>query len=325
MGVRADERTGTELRGNGIRGIPGGDSGEVQRREDAAGLADHQCPRRHVPGHEPQLPEGVQPAAGQVAEVQGRGAAPAHAARHLDEPPQRGKVALHEAGLLEGESGAHQGHAEIRHAGDADRLPVAPGPLAPEGLEELAGGRVQDHGDSQPLPVHAGDGDGVLRVAVEPVGRAVQGVDDPYEGGVAASLRGPGTRRRDGVGPRARGAAVRGRSRAVAGVVRRIVPVRAVRRRGLVGRLLRHDPVAREALSQQTHDAALGLPVHVGDEVGPGLLRPPGARRGAGPVRLRRRPGGLGGGPEELPVFRPGVWKCLHLLPLPVAPAARRR
>ena len=58
----------------------------LEVRDPAARFRDQEGPRRHVPGLELELPEAVEPAAGDIGQIEGRGAAPADGLGPDDEP-----------------------------------------------------------------------------------------------------------------------------------------------------------------------------------------------------------------------------------------------
>ncbi len=88
------------------RGIGGGEEvgifqaerSAIGRSNAAAGLADDQYARRHVPYMRGERPEEIETPGGQVAEVQGRGAGPPDglaAGEHFQEQEHVRRVAPH--------------------------------------------------------------------------------------------------------------------------------------------------------------------------------------------------------------------------------------
>src|SRR5213083_1760011 len=76
--------------------------------DQAAGLLDEESARRHVPGRKAQLPEGVEPPAGDVSEIQRRGPGAAHAGAGLHEGPELPGVEVEAAHFLERKAGADE-------------------------------------------------------------------------------------------------------------------------------------------------------------------------------------------------------------------------
>src|SRR5690242_1045208 len=90
----------------------------LQVADEAAGLEDEQRAGGHVPGREAELPEGVEPSARDVREVERRGAGAPHAGRDLHHRLQLPRIELEALELLEGKAGADQGGVKangLRH------------------------------------------------------------------------------------------------------------------------------------------------------------------------------------------------------------------
>jgi hypothetical protein len=151
----------------------------VQLGHDAAGFLDEQDSRGHVPGLQVQLPEGIEPAARDVGEVERGGAGAAHSRGLLDD-----RAELRQVGV-EARAGADR-HARadervIQHVGLADADLAAVQHRAPAALrdEKVLRARRVDHAELElPLVLQA-DRHGEVREAVQEVRRAVERVDDP--------------------------------------------------------------------------------------------------------------------------------------------------
>ena len=111
----------------------------------AAGLLDDQRARRDVPRVERLLPEAVEPARRDVAEIEGRRAEPPHRARDRQELRRTARRAP-PASLLHvvGKPGAEQRIDQRRGRRHAQRRAVEPGAVAALGGEQLAPGRIVD-------------------------------------------------------------------------------------------------------------------------------------------------------------------------------------
>src|SRR5690606_15301672 len=108
----------------------------VVARDRTAGLAHDQHPRGGVPGVQAQLPEAVQPAGGDVAEVERRGPGAAHAVHLRQDAREHLEVEL-DAVLDVGEAGAEQRPADVGGGAHRQRAAVQPRAAALRGGEEL--------------------------------------------------------------------------------------------------------------------------------------------------------------------------------------------
>ena len=197
------------------------------------------------------LPEAVEPARRQVAEVERRGAEPPHRPRLGHEGAEQPDHLVDRLVHVVGEPGAEHRVDQRRGRGDAQRGAVEPGPGAPLGREELLAQRVVDRRHDRRAVDLEGQRRAEDRQAVRVVDRAVERVEHPAV---------PRTRRRAG-------------------------PVGQLFRKDRVGRkpLLDHAPEPaldfEVDLRHQVDDAFLADP-HVGPEVR--ALHRPGVQDGLG-------------------------------------------
>ena len=185
-------RMEVQIGGHDIAAEQGG-LGVVEARDTPARLLHQQQPRGDVPGLQPSLPITIEPAGGDIGQVQGRGPEASDPGDALADLMQ----VLQELGVprpaREGNAGSEDAVLQPLASGHPQApLGPQPGALAPLGPEHLLGDRVVGHrghhltlaGDRiAPLQ---GDVDRELRDAVQEVGRAVQRVDDPAMLGVLA-------------------------------------------------------------------------------------------------------------------------------------------
>src|SRR4030066_348086 len=85
-------------------------------------------PRRRVPGVKLQPPDPVEPAAGEVAHVEGRGAVAPDRLSREDEFPEEVEVVVGRLLHVVGEAGGEEGAAQVLDPGHRDGFPVAKGP-----------------------------------------------------------------------------------------------------------------------------------------------------------------------------------------------------
>ena len=136
-----------------------------------------------------ELPEPVEAAAGDVGEVEGRGAGAAHRLRAFDEACEELEVVDFGVVDVVAEAGGEEGPSKLALRRDVDGPTVEGGPAAPGRREELVlHGVVHDADLADPVPLDA-DRDREVGKAVRVVRRAVERVDDPQE---AARPRLPG-------------------------------------------------------------------------------------------------------------------------------------
>src|SRR5205807_895866 len=86
----------------------------LQVGHQSARFLDKQRPRRHVPGREPELPERIQPAAGDIGKIERRGARAPYAGAGLHHRRELARVELEARHFLERKAGADQRIAEVR-------------------------------------------------------------------------------------------------------------------------------------------------------------------------------------------------------------------
>src|SRR6185312_1124343 len=144
-----------------------------------AGLAHQDLAGRHVPGREVALPKTVKPAGGDEGYVE-RGRA--EAAEAGDLVLQRGHLLERELMVAAADMRQPAGdHAfiQLAAAGDAQALVVEEGALAALGDIELVIGGIVDHAGDDRAFARQPDRDRELRDAVQEIGGAVQGIDDP--------------------------------------------------------------------------------------------------------------------------------------------------
>src|SRR3954470_7123990 len=156
----------------------------LQVADQASGFEYQQRARRHVPGRKAELPERIEPAAGDVGEVERRGARAAYAGAGPHHRLQLARTKIEARHLLERKAGADERIAEARQGGDADAAVIEEGTAALGGGEKLVARRVVDHRMRKGAAVPDADRHAVLRKAMDEVGRAVERIDDPEVLGV---------------------------------------------------------------------------------------------------------------------------------------------
>ena len=151
----------------------------VDAAHDAAGFADDDRARGHVPLRQIALPIAVEAAGGDVGHVEGGGA---EAAQAGDARLQFGHLVARQSVVAAADMRQAAGdHAfiELPAPGDAQPLVVEEGALAALGDVEFVVGGIVDHaGDDGALALQA-DRDREMRNAVQKIGSAVERIDDP--------------------------------------------------------------------------------------------------------------------------------------------------
>src|SRR5205814_7272187 len=158
----------------------------VEIADEAAGLAHHQDTGRHVPGGEVAFPIAVEPASGDPGKVEGCGAEPAQS-RDLLLDRRKLVAELREpaAAVMRQPTGDHR-VGEVPPCGDAQPPIVEERTLAALAGIKLVGRRIVDHARDDRAFALEPDRDRELRNPVEEIGRAVERIDDPGVGFVAA-------------------------------------------------------------------------------------------------------------------------------------------
>ncbi|MCK7522372.1 MAG: hypothetical protein MZV64_34205 [Ignavibacteriales bacterium] len=141
-----DGPVNASVRGHDAGGVQG-ERASLEVRDPAARFHDQEGPRRHVPGLELELPEAVEPAAGDVGQVEGRGAAPADGLGPDDEPAPMVEVVHGARPDVVRESRRQQAPAQVRDGGDTDGRAVQEGPRPPRpGTSRRASGHKRAPG-----------------------------------------------------------------------------------------------------------------------------------------------------------------------------------
>src|SRR6266850_64071 len=138
-----------------------------------ARFLDQQRSGRHVPRQEPHLPERIQPSAGDIGQVERRGAGAPYAGAALDEVSELPGVEIEPRQLLERKSGADQRFLQARAFRDADAAVVEERAAAFRGGEQLVLHRVIHHAVRERAAMLERDRHAVLRKAVDEIGGAV--------------------------------------------------------------------------------------------------------------------------------------------------------
>ena len=146
----------------------------------------HQDTGRHVPGGEVAFPIAVEPASGDPGKVEGCGAEPAQS-RDLLLDRRKFVAELREpaAAVMRQPTGDHR-VGEVPPCGDAQPPIVEERTLAALAGIKLVGRRIVDHARDDRAFALEPDRDRELRNPVEEIGRAVERIDDPGVGFVAA-------------------------------------------------------------------------------------------------------------------------------------------
>src|SRR6267142_6678593 len=120
---------------------------------------------RHVPRREPHLPERVQSPAGDIGQVESRGAGTPYTRAALEEVSELPGVEIEARQLLERKSGADQRFLQARAFRDADAAVVEERATAFGGGEQLVLHRVVDHAVRERAAMLHRDRHAVLREA----------------------------------------------------------------------------------------------------------------------------------------------------------------
>ena len=147
--------------------------------DDAARLFHNHPAGREVPGIEEELPEGLEASFGQIAEVERSGATPSSPSSCFQNPHQLAGMLGEEGFILEWEACPYQGALHTCDVGRLDGASILPSALTSRGPPPFTCGRARNSSYSWDPVDGQRHGRGVHRVAVEEVGRAVQGVHDP--------------------------------------------------------------------------------------------------------------------------------------------------
>ena len=147
--------------------------------ERAAGFRDDQRGRSDVPRFEFQFPESVEPAAGDVAKVERRRAAPPNALAASEKPSEESQIEIGVLAPIVGEARGEQRLVQFMDNGGSDRGFIQRRALSFDRSEALAPQRIVDQSDNDLAAELDGDRNRDLRVAVREIRRAVERVDDP--------------------------------------------------------------------------------------------------------------------------------------------------
>ena len=160
----------------------------MQVGNNAACLLYDQRTGGDVPRFQVEFEKAIDPATGDVAQIQRcRAFAPCAGAfgQHIF---QYGQIGVHHALVNHRKAGANQAFVHVDPLADADAAVVHKRTDATAGSKQIVAFRVIDHGLLDLAFVGQRDGNGVLRVAVQKIGGAVQRIDDPLVfGGVAGA------------------------------------------------------------------------------------------------------------------------------------------
>src|SRR5579883_2303047 len=141
-----------------------------QPRDIAAGLADQQDTRRHVPGLEPEFPEAVHPARRHIGEVERGGAEAAHADRGAHDGAEGAHIELAVNLAANGrDARGDHGLRELPPRRDPKASVVDVGALALLPPEHLVADRLVDHARDDLAVSLEPDRDAELRYAVQEV------------------------------------------------------------------------------------------------------------------------------------------------------------
>src|SRR6185437_14080955 len=154
----------------------------------AAGFADDEDAGCKIPGRQVELPEAVESPGSDIGEVERGDAEAPDAARRGHHRGKRREIAWVVAAADEGNAGADQRLGEMPTRRDAQPAVVMEGAGALLRPEHLIAHRLVDHaGDDLSVALQP-DRDGEMRDAVQKIGGAVQGIDDPAVMRVAAGF-----------------------------------------------------------------------------------------------------------------------------------------
>src|SRR6266566_1760535 len=155
--------------------------GAVGLRDDAACFANEQRARRNVPRRQLELPEAIEPARGDIRQIERGSAGPADAARRTDHGGELGEIDVQQIQRLEREAGPDESASGIGHGRNAQaRLFLERATAANGSVRALATDIMDDAGCQFPVN-QTPDTDGVLWIAMQEVGRPVERIDDPDE------------------------------------------------------------------------------------------------------------------------------------------------
>jgi acetyl-CoA carboxylase, biotin carboxylase subunit len=186
-----DRRTrGEDVEHGGVdQAVGGRDAGRreleippLDVRDAPAGLRHEQRTGGDIPGVELELPEPVEPAAGDIGQVQGRRPAAPDGLGPDDEPAPMIQVVDRARPDVVGEARGQKAPAQVVDAGGPDGGLVEKGPPPGDGPEHLLPHRVVDESEDDPALALEGRGDAEDREGVGVVRRAVERIDDPPEG-----------------------------------------------------------------------------------------------------------------------------------------------
>ncbi len=151
-----------------------------QVADQAARLEHEQAPGGNVPGIEPDFPEAVVEARGDVGEIERGGTGSPDARRMHDHRPHHRQIGVEVAAIAKREAGADQAFAQMLALADADAAVVQIRAAPARRGEQVVAHRIEDHGLRDHAAVRERDRHAVLREPVEEVRRSVQRVDDPH-------------------------------------------------------------------------------------------------------------------------------------------------
>ena len=153
--------------------------------DQAARFGDQQASGGDVPGLEGGFKEAVVAPGSGVGQVQCGGAGAAQAGGLLHHVAHDGHVGIEVFETGVGEAGADQAIGQFSTFAHAQATVVEVGAAAAGGGEQFVLRRVVYHRLGQYALVLQGDGYGVLRIAMQEVGGAIERIDNPDVFGVA--------------------------------------------------------------------------------------------------------------------------------------------
>src|ERR1051326_3233634 len=159
-------------------------AGEVG--DEAASLAHQQHPRRDVPGGKAELPKAVEPAGGDIGEIERGRAEPPHAAGRRQHRGQGAEIDRLAGAAAGRQTGADNRLGELPTRRYSEPAVVQIGAGALLGPIHLVAGRLVDHPGDDFAVAFERDRDREMRDAVQKIGRAIEGIDDPTVARVAA-------------------------------------------------------------------------------------------------------------------------------------------
>lgn len=149
--------------------------------DQAARLLDQQRSGCHVPGLEPVLPETIEASRRNVRKIECRGASAADTGGDGQQGTKPAQVIVEVAHLAEREAGAKQAAFQALRFAYTNAPVIELGATAAGCGEKLLSHRVVDDALFQAAFVEQPDGHGEYGKAVEEVGGAIEGVNDPLE------------------------------------------------------------------------------------------------------------------------------------------------